>query len=87
MKVRLKKTGDIGQSDRFNNSSPVSEVIVYYEEGDADSVFIKDLDVLLSNGKWKDMSMAFNDKDLIPDNYNVRFKEPSNYEERNRGYY
>ena len=86
MKVRNKITGDRGVSSLFNTSSQAGEVNVYYNEGDADSVFIKDLDVLINN-EWIDMSQAFKDKSLIPDNLNTQFREPLNDEEKKQGWY
>jgi hypothetical protein len=85
MKVRYNKNGALGSSDTFN-VSVIGEVIVYFDEGGADSMYIKDLDVLIDD-KWKDMSQAFKDKDLITDNYNTMFTEPKSEEERNIGYY
>lgn len=81
MKVKYKKSGIITEASRFNTSA-LSEVLT----GD-DSVFIRDLDVYLdSKEKWVDMREAFLHKNLISDNYNTRFFEPKNEEDRERGY-
>jgi len=86
MKVRDKQTKWEGTSSTFNTSSPAGEVIVHYIDGDGDSVFIRDLEVLI-NGKWIDMAQAFKYKLLIRDNYNTQFREPLNEEEKERGWY
>ena len=80
MRVRYKATKAIAFSDRFNICA-LAEVLT----GD-DSAFIKDLDVWVK-GQWKDMNQAFQDRDIIPDNYNEYFGEPRNEEDRVRGYY
>jgi hypothetical protein len=80
MKLRYKKTGAETFSLRFNTHG-LGEVLT----GD-DSALISELDVWIAGG-WKDMSQAFKDRDLIPDNYNEWFGEPKNIEEQKRGYY
>lgn len=67
------------------NSSALAEVLVNFEDGDADSVFIWDLEVELESG-WKDFSQAFKDKDIITDNYNRSFFIPPTKEDKERGY-
>lgn len=85
MKVRYKAhPSDDCCSSSFNVSA-MSEVIVMGDWG-ADSAFIKDLDVQLPSGEWKDMSQAFKDKDIVPDNYNEHFSVPVNEECKQRGY-
>lgn len=85
MKIREKKTGELGSSGRFNIHG-MSDIVVDFDNGEMDSCFIGDFEVLLSNGLWKDLSQAFRDKDIITDNYNTRFFEPKNEEDRERGY-
>ena len=86
MKVRFKDKPDtVWYSGKFNIHG-LSEVIVQHEELGADSVFIKDLDVLLVNGKWQDMHQAFRNHDLIIDNYNTCFFEPKTTKEKERGF-
>ena len=81
MKVRYKKTGSEAYSRNFNVSA-IGEVLT----GD-DSPFISELDVYLEAlGQWKDMRQSFRDKDLIIDNYNTWFFEPTSEEDRERGY-
>lgn len=95
MKVREKiHPEDKCCSGKFNTHA-LAEVICYWEE-DSDSMFIKDLDVYIEakvfNGfcgiavGWKDMGQAFEDHDIIIDNYNTCFFEPANEEDRKRGF-
>lgn len=87
MKVRNKKSGALGCSNKFNMHA-MSEIIVYFDEGDCDSAFISKYDVFLEVKKtWKPMDEAFRDKDIITDNYNSEFREPYNDAERERGWY
>ena len=52
-----------------------------------DSVFVADLDVYIEAiGSWIDMNTAFENGDIITDNYNRFFFEPTNDEDRKRGY-
>lgn len=84
MKVRTKK--DLGECFSTNfNTSTFGEVIVHFDDGSADSMFISELDVYLKSG-WKDMRQAFKDRDLIPDNLNTCFFEPLTPEDRQRGF-
>lgn len=81
MKLHYKKTGTECSGYRFNIQS-LAEIDV----GD-DSVFTSNLDVWLkSKGVWKDLTLAFCDRDLIVDNHNVYFFEPKTEEDRQRGY-
>ena len=87
MKVRDKKTGAIGSSNKFNLHA-MSEIMVGFDDGDCDSAFISDYDVFLDTPKvWKPMNEAFRDKDIITDNYNSEFREPRDVIEKARGYY
>lgn len=87
MKVKNKKAGSIGYSGKFNTHG-LGEMIVYYEDGDCSSEFIRDYDVFIeSEDKWMDMGEAFQQNLIIPDNYNVDFREPLNAEEKERGWY
>lgn len=85
MEVRNKKSGVCGESMQFNPHS-IGEIIVYYEDGKCSSEFIRDYEVYLDVG-WKDMHEAFRDCDVIPNNYNTRFRRPLNETEREKGYY
>lgn len=103
MKVRCKNKPNItGTSSKFNLGSN-KEVIVIYEDGYIDSVFISELEVFITKnlkfllnkgekqewspvGHWISMDEAFKNKDLITDNYNTKFFEPKDEEEKNRGY-
>lgn len=95
MKVRYKEsfdrfskgTGELieGYSGDFNIHS-LSEVLVRGDWG-ADTSYQKDLDVFLeSKQEWKDMRQAFADRDIIIDNHNTCFFEPTTKEDRERGY-
>lgn len=72
---------------RFNVHA-LAEVICYWDDGSADNMFIKELDVfIVANGiGWKDMRQAFKDKDIITDNYNTTFFEPTTEEDKIRGF-
>jgi hypothetical protein len=82
MKVRYKNNPEtIGYSSSFNMCS-LCEVLVSGDWG-GDSAFIKDLDVfILAEYQWKDMRQAFEDRDIITDNYNTCFFEPDNEEDK-----
>ena len=69
------------------NTHSLSEVIVYYKEGDASSEYIRECEVKLTDGTWKNLAQAFRDRDVITDNYNTAFREPISTEEKARGYY
>jgi hypothetical protein len=86
MKVRTKKDPtDVFYSGEFNTHA-LAEVIGCGDSFGCDLFFIKDLDVLLSSGEWKDLGQAFKDHDIITDNYNRFFFEPETEEDRERGY-
>lgn len=84
MKVRHKKSGAIGSSGMFNTHG-IGEIVVYFKD-DCTSDFISDYDVQLEDGSWKDLGEAFEDHDVIIDNYNTRFFYPENEEDMKRGY-
>lgn len=91
MRVRDKKTGILGFSSRFNVHS-INEIAVGYDDEDGntrgmDSDYIHNYDVYLeSKGAWKDLAQAFRDHDVITDNYNTKFFEPTTEEDRVKGY-
>jgi len=80
MKVRYKNSGIESESQNFNTTA-LWEALT----GD-DSVSISELDVLLNSGEWKDMDQAFKDHDLITNNFNTCFFEPTNEEDKVRGF-
>ena len=80
MKVRYKDNGIESESQNFNTTA-LWEALT----GD-DSVPISELDVLLKSGEWKDMDQAFKDHDLITNNLNTCFFEPTNEEDKVRGF-
>jgi hypothetical protein len=87
MKLRTIKNHEECESSQFNIRS-LNEIVVYYEDGDSDSAPTSNFDVFLeSNQMWKYMPYAFGDRDLIADEFNTRFHEPMNDEERKQGYY
>lgn len=89
MRIRNKTTMSLAHSSSFNTNS-IGEIIVLFEDGDADSDYIRNYDVLLENGprakRWMDLSEAFRARDVIPNNYNTNFAEPCSEEDRSRGY-
>jgi hypothetical protein len=87
MKLRSIKNHVECESTSFNIFS-LSEIIIYYAGGDADSAPISDFVVFLESTRtWKYMPDAFGDRDLIPDGLNSHFREPVNDRERKNGYY
>jgi len=75
------------------NIHALGECICFWPEGNADSMYFKDLDVFIEATNesddvigWKDMQEAFEDKDIIVDNFNTCFFEPANEEDRERGF-
>jgi len=75
-----------GWSTEFNTHS-LNEVIVYFDDGDADSMFFQDVEVLLSNQVWIGLKEALGLHLVIPDNYNRYFREPRSELEREKGWY
>lgn len=88
MKVRLINNRRVtGHSGDFNIHA-MAEVIVGFDGGDCDTMYIHDLEVFVTKlNAWKPLSNAFKDKDVIPDNYNRYFAEPGTEEDRKRGYF
>ena len=82
MKVRLGAVE--GEASRFNLHA-LNEVIVTFDDGSADTCFLRELEVRIA-GEWKSMRQAFEDRDLITDNENTCFFEPRTPEDRARGY-
>ncbi len=67
MKVRFKNKPNItGTASKFNTSSPVGEVIMYFDDferlGGADSVYISELEVFIT----KNLQLLLN-KSVIPE--------------------
>lgn len=87
IKVRETKrpnvTGTLGEM----NIHGIGEVIVYYDgdDGGADSVFEKDLDVLVEGSIWKSFRQACLDKDIIHNNHNTHYRVATE-EDKIRGY-
>lgn len=79
MRLRYKKSMAETWSSTFNTHG-LGEVLT----GD-DSAIISEMDIFV-NGEWKDMRQAFQDKDIVPDNYNQYFGPPLNEECKRRGY-
>lgn len=75
MRIRDKKTKREGITTSFNIHG-VSEVIVYWQDGDKTSEFISNLEIWLGYREiWKDMFQAFKDDDLWIDDSNTYFFE------------
>ncbi len=86
MKVRYHDRPHVtGTAIEFNTHA-TAEVLLNFDEGDATSEFIRELDVQLPDGNWKPMKRAFADKDIIPDNTNSWFGLPTSPEEKQRGW-
>lgn len=79
MLVRYKKSLKERETHRFNIHS-LCEILT----GD-DSACMSDFEIFV-NGAWKDMSQAFRDRDVIPDNYNETFGIPRDEASKARGY-
>lgn len=81
MKIRDQKTGEIGAASQFNIHA-INEVLT----GD-DSAYIHELDVWIEAFQdWKPLADAFRDRDVIVDNLNTYFFEPTTEEDKKRGY-
>ena len=87
MKARLiNKPHITGETSHFNTHA-LSEVLMGFDDGDLDSMFVSDVEVYVEALKeWKSLSQAFKDHDVITDNYNTCFFEPDNETDRKRGY-
>jgi len=94
MRVRLADNHSVaGLSGQFVPNGMGEVVVHFVPNGDCDAMFASELEVLLNaaagsiNGDWVNMSQAFKDRDLIPDNYERTFREPADIAERMRGWY
>lgn len=88
MKVRDKEHTWTGFSSNFNTHGLGEVIVGFDDDGGMDSMFSSDLEVYLDyKNIWIDMNKAFEDNDLIIDNYNTCFREPRNQEEIDRGYF
>lgn len=87
MKIRHKELGTICSSSGFNTHS-ISEIhVLYPDDGGADSDFMRNYDVWLDTKQcWMDLLEAFKMHDVIVDNYNTHFFEPTTPDDRYRGY-
>lgn len=75
--MRVRRRGEreaCGWSSEFNVHA-LGEVIVQFDEGDADSEFIRDYEVLTRRG-WVSLTAALSDGLLAVDDLNTRFYEP-----------
>lgn len=87
MLVRNKATKTEGQSSSFNNAA-YAEIIVYFLDGDCSSEPVACYDVYLkSSGTWVDMADALAQNLIIPDQYDIQFREPADEQEKQRGWY
>lgn len=89
MQLRSKKTGASAYASEFNPYG-MSEIIVYFHEGDCDTDYIRNYECLLETGpragQWVCLAQAMRDHDVITDNYVAGFFEPETEEDRARGY-
>lgn len=90
MKLRRKNTDTICRSTQFNTSSLTEIYVDYgpYEDGswERDTDYMRNYDVQLPDGSWKDLLQAFGDHDVVPNNDNTHFGLPIDDECRQRGY-
>ena len=85
MKIRNIKTGEEGTSGKFNIHS-LTEIFVYFDDW-MDTDFMHNYEVFIeATQTWMTFNNAFNEKHLINDNHNTYFFEPTNEEDRERGY-
>ena len=89
MQLRHLTTRATCSSSSFNTHS-LNEIVVYFDEGDADSDYITNYEVLLTTGpragQWVLLSDAFKQRDVIPNNHNTCFAEPRSDADRELGY-
>lgn len=89
MKLRHTTTHKSCFSSTFNTHA-LGEIIVGFDEGDMDSDYISNYDVLLEigprAGQWVSLRDAFRQHDVIPNNHNTCFAEPASDEARARGW-
>ena len=71
-------------SNTFNLSS-LSKIIFCNSDNGCDSDFIDKFEVFIK-GKWVLLTDAFDNNNLITDNHNVYFFEPTNETDKKRGY-
>lgn len=81
MKIKSKKTGDIGQSSEFNMGS-LTEIYVFFDSFMDTDYPSEYLFWLNSEQIW----VEFNHKKIIPNNINTRFGESTNESDILRGY-
>ena len=67
------------------NLMSFTEVLVYYDDGDWDSVPFSDLEVKIGKD-WVDLKTAYERRLVIPNNDNTHFGLPKNEEAKARGY-
>ncbi len=89
MRARIKhKDGSytMGYASSLNTSS-VEEILMQFDTGDADSVYIRELEVLIGD-EWVPLREAMSGPPYraITDNYNTRIFEPADDQERQRGW-
>lgn len=61
--------------------------VTVYRRDTIDEIEVSELEIKLSNGTWKNLVKAFNDRDVIEDNLSTEFREPLDVGERFRGFY
>lgn len=84
MKVYRKRDGEEFYSSSFSHGYGI---IVTSPGGDMTVDYASHYEVELADGRQMDLMEAFHNHDLIPDIYDINFREPLNEEEREQGYY
>lgn len=95
MRIRRKTESGKYEYGTANSFHPlgIGEVICYFNPNNCDLEYIENLEVQINindNGEikkiWKPMSLAFADKDIIPDNYSSTFDIPHSKIEFEQGF-
>jgi hypothetical protein len=85
----------LGWTDRLNECG-IGETIIHFDEGDATSEFISELEILLVKplpsstyrpNTWVPLSSAFKTRDVVTDNYDRTFREAISDGEKAQGWY
>lgn len=84
MKVRNIKENWTGSSSKFNQSG-FGEIIVWFDDGTASSMSIKDTEIFLNGKKiWRDFKTACKNEEIQEED-NFTFYEPRDYSTNFRG--
>lgn len=86
--MRIRRIDDheaTGWSDRFNIHG-LGEIIVTYDDGDMDSDYQKDFEVLIGE-EWVSFNEALKSHEIVSDDRFYHFRFALTDEEREKGYY